>query len=46
MNERLIGEEVRLKRVKIIVSMSLRMALILITLLLEKVLVVNVAMGD
>jgi hypothetical protein len=44
LKERLTGEEVRLKKVKTIVSISSRMVLTLITLPLEKVLVVNVVM--
>jgi hypothetical protein len=42
LKEKLIGEEVRLKKVKTIVSISLRMVLTLITLLQERVLVVSV----
>jgi hypothetical protein len=42
LKERLTGEEVRLKKVKTIVSISLRMVLTLITLLQERVLVVSV----
>jgi hypothetical protein len=44
LKERSTGEEVRLKKVKTIVSISLRMALTLITLLQERVLVVSVVM--
>nr|DAM21923.1 MAG TPA: hypothetical protein [Caudoviricetes sp.]DAV01810.1 MAG TPA: hypothetical protein [Caudoviricetes sp.] len=44
MKERLTGEEVRLKKAKTIVSISLRMVLTLITLLQERVLVVSVVM--
>mgnify|MGYP006873252482 CR=1 FL=1 len=44
LKERSTGEEVRLKKVKTIVSISLRMVLILITLLQERALVVNVVM--
>jgi hypothetical protein len=42
LKEKLTGEEVRLKKVKTIVSISSRMVLTLITLPLEKVLVVSV----
>jgi hypothetical protein len=42
LKERLTGEEVRLKKVKTIVNMSLRMVLTLITLPQERVLVVSV----
>jgi hypothetical protein len=44
LKERLTGEEVRLKKAKTIVSISLRMVLTLITLLQERVLVVSVVM--
>nr|DAN98180.1 MAG TPA: hypothetical protein [Caudoviricetes sp.] len=44
--ERLIGEEVRLRKEKIIVSISSKMDLILTTLLLENLLVVSVDMED
>jgi hypothetical protein len=44
LKERLTGEEVRLKKVKTIVSISSRMVLTLITLPREKVLVVSVVM--
>jgi hypothetical protein len=42
LKERLTGEEVRLKKVKTIVNISLRMVLTLITLPQERVLVVSV----
>nr|DAH81395.1 MAG TPA: hypothetical protein [Caudoviricetes sp.] len=44
-SEKLTGVEVKLKKVKTIVNTSLRMVLILITLLREKALVVNVVMA-
>ena len=43
LREKLIGEEVKLRKVKIIVNIFLKMVLILTTSLLEKVLVVSVA---
>jgi hypothetical protein len=45
LSEKLTGVEVKLKKVKTIVNISLRMALILITLLREKALVVSVVMA-
>jgi len=44
LKERLTGEEVRLKKVKTIVSISSKMVLTLITLPQERVLVVSVVM--